>query len=770
MIRRVVLGTGVLAAAVALASPQALAQSGADDTATAAPADALLPPEEDAPDTADAPQSAAPASDVQSAAATGTAEVVADPSSVAPSAPGISRAEPTSLPTGADKSGVTSKTISVPKGAGTIKGMEESFSAQLSTGIGTFSVPLSLPAARGTAQPSLGLSYSSSGGSGLAGMGWQIGVPFIARQTDRGVPSYADTTAWNPEQDHFVFNGGQELVPICMVTAGGGCTGALADEQMPVWAVGWQYFRPRVEGSFLRFFWSADHKTWRVQDKSGVTMELGVPLDGSGYSAALETNPSKPQEIFRWSLVRQYDTWGTANPSSGPVTPNNLVVYRYFSDGNTAYLSDIYDTPPVVNTETAALSSYAHHTHLVYEQRADTTVSYRSGWRMEQALRLLRVDIASATWKATGTRRQLRRYHLSYDSLSHLSLLQSVQVEGRCSGAEEAAPLESNGLLPDVTNCARLPAMTFEYGHVTPYTTSGGAGYADLPGFDGFDERLKTITQSPPHSVDEAQADLFDVNSDGLPDVLVTAPGLYGAGHGVFFNGDSGLADRFGSVQPMSIFGVLGAGASTITLGNLNVAPLDLDGDATINLLHMPKVKTYAVYAPVFDGAKWAWKGRAIDTASGQSPKIDWGKDTLDTQVMDVNFDGLVDVVVTTGTEVQTFFSLGRYPGGDGQFGQAQWTGPSTATLSNEPVRTCVPWSSTPVRFSDPDVKLADMNGDGITDIVRVRKGDIRYWPGRGNGFWGTGTRDDCPAGGFGSNRHVLMDSSPQYSDISGDS
>src|SRR5690606_240297 len=64
--------------------------------------------------------------------------------------------------------------------------------------------------------------------------------------------------------------------------------------------------------------------------------------------------------------------------------------------------------------------------------------------------------------------------------------------------------------------------------------------------------------------------------------------------------------------------------------------------------------------------------------------------------------------------------------------------------------------------------QLADMNGDGITDIVRVRRGNIQYWPGRGNGFWGTGKRDDCAAGSFGANRHKLMDASPQYSDIEG--
>lgn len=118
------------------------------------------------------------------------------------------------LPSGADKSGVTSKSISVPKGAGTLQGMEESFSAQLSTGIATFSVPIALPAARGGAQPSLGLSYSSSGGGGVVGMGWSIGVPFIARQTDSAARRATTIRRAGTRQDHFVFNGGQELVPI----------------------------------------------------------------------------------------------------------------------------------------------------------------------------------------------------------------------------------------------------------------------------------------------------------------------------------------------------------------------------------------------------------------------------------------------------------------------------------------------------------------------------------------------------------------------------
>ncbi len=670
------------------------------------------------------------------------------------------------LPTGADKSGVSSKAISLPQGSGKVQGMGESFSAQLSTGVATFSVPFAMPKARGAAQPSLELSYSSSGGFGLAGVGWDLSVPFIARQTDRGLPSYADSAGFDINQDRFIFNGGQELVPVCVVGGGLVCPGA-PDETMPSWSTGAQYFRARVEGAFLRFFWSWDHRTWRVQDKNGVTMEFGVPLDGSNDTSALDANPNDPQQIYRWHLVRQYDTQGSVNPA-GPsdiVTPNNVVVYRYVQGGGMAYLSDIFDTTPAGSPASTTLSQYAHHAHIAYEVRSDPTFSFRSGWRIDQTQRVSRVDVASKTFNGDvgDARHQVRRYQLAYAS-QHASLLTSVQLEGRCTGSEESAPEESTDQqqeLPSITNCPTLPAMTFDYTHVKDN--------ADLPGFEGFDHELRSIQSSPPHSLDEELTDLLDINSDGLPDVLNTSVGTYGDGHGIFFNSVGGKTDSFGTANLMTVQGVLGANANDITFRNANLAPLDLNGDGTIDLLHMPQVKTYSMYTPRLVNGAWSWQGYAVDTASGQSPKIDFGKDTLNTKVIDVNGDGLVDVVVSTGTEYQTFLSLGRLPGGDGQFGQGKWATATTGTLSNDPIRTCVPWNATPVQFSDPDTQIADMNGDGLPDIVRIRRGDIRYWPGRGDGVWGIGERVDCRAGTFSSNGDVAM-GGPQYSDIQGTS
>ncbi|MDH5676854.1 MAG: M15 family metallopeptidase [Myxococcales bacterium] len=55
------------------------------------------------------------------------------------------------------------------------------------------------------------------------------------------------------------------------------------------------------------------------------------------------------------------------------------------------------------------------------------------------------------------------------------------------------------------------------------------------------------------------------------------------------------------------------------------------------------------------------------------------------------------------------------------------------------------------------------MNGDGLADIVRLRDGQVIYWPGRGNGFWGTGDRDDCLGGDFATDRHLTLENAPYF-------
>jgi hypothetical protein len=67
-----------------------------------------------------------------------------------------------------NKSGVAENVIAPPKGGGALRGIGETFSADLHTGTGNMSVPIALPSARLT--PELQLVYSTGNGNGLFGV------------------------------------------------------------------------------------------------------------------------------------------------------------------------------------------------------------------------------------------------------------------------------------------------------------------------------------------------------------------------------------------------------------------------------------------------------------------------------------------------------------------------------------------------------------------------------------------------------------------------
>ncbi len=683
--------------------------------------------------------------------------VASELSAVAPAAAPDTRAAavtPLTVAVGGDHSAVSDESIAVPQGAGKVSGMGESFSTQASTGVAVGAIEFALPAARGAAKPSLALVYSSADGHGNAGVGWKLEVPSISRQTDRGLPGYADPANggdWIPQQDRFLI-GHDELVAICLVQAGGSCARAQSGEVMPGWAAGWQYFRRRIENSFERFFWSPDHRTWRVQDKSGVTSEFGVPLDGSNDAGALESDPANQAHIYRWSLARQFD------PHGGIGAPVNVVVYKYLADNGVNYLQDVFDTPPAASAAAATLDSYAHHVHLVYQARPDVLTSYRSGWAMQHGLRLFHVDVTSKLFTGGGAREQVRRYWASYDSTSHVSLLTAVQLEGKCDSGN---PVEdATQLLPASTGCPSLPATTFSYTHSQALDASGNTLTPDLPGYEAFDNRVRPLAGSPSVSIDGQAADLYDLDGDSLPDVLATTSG-FGSADGAFLQGSSGTVDSFGATT-IGVNGLGGDTWSSLTFKNTNVSLHDLDGDGLVDLVHMPQAQQYYIYTPTQTASGWMFQGRQVATASGQNIQLNFSNDNANIKTMDVNGDGLVDLVYSTGTSYESFLALGRYAGGVDQYGNAQWTSNASATISNVPLNQCVPTSSTAARLGDADVRVADVNGDGLPDVVRVRSGDIRYWPGRGNGLFGIGQLDNCPSSVLGTGRDIAMTTPPQ--------
>jgi len=196
-------------------------------------------------------------------------------------------------------------------------------SVDLATGEARASFAFQLPAARGQAQPSLGLAYSSGSGVGFAGTGWTLDLPSIERRGASGMPRFDNDvlgTASDRLSDRYVF-GGSPLVPICTVGDGGTCSALVRDESLPPGLSGWTYFRTEVDDG-MRFFYRpaggpGSPSTWLAQTKAGVTLTFGSPIVPSAVGGADPTEWSHEPlasnaNVYRWNLARQTDLYGNA--------------------------------------------------------------------------------------------------------------------------------------------------------------------------------------------------------------------------------------------------------------------------------------------------------------------------------------------------------------------------------------------------------------------------------------------------------------------------
>jgi hypothetical protein len=88
-------------------------------------------------------------------------------------------------------------------------------------------------------------------------------------------------------------------------------------------------------------------------------------------------------------------------------------------------------------------------------------------------------------------------------------------------------------------------------------------------------------------------------------------------------------------------------------------------------------------------------------------------------RLLDLNGDGITDAI-RSGARLECFFN-------DQKEG---WNG--TRLVERKALE-----EFPNVNFSDPRVKLADITGDGLQDIVLAHNGCVEYWPNQGHGDWG---------------------------------
>lgn len=144
------------------------------------------------------------------------------------------------------------------------------------TGAATYAVPIAVPPGRLGMQPNLAIQYNSQKGNGLLGVGWDLTVASIQRNTTHGV-SYT--------KDDFVFSSD-------------GASGTLVN-------IGDGEYRMKTDdGSFMRFVYLGAASGWKAYDKSGMIYTFG-----SGDGGRQQDTLSK---VFQWKLERAADTMGNS--------------------------------------------------------------------------------------------------------------------------------------------------------------------------------------------------------------------------------------------------------------------------------------------------------------------------------------------------------------------------------------------------------------------------------------------------------------------------
>ena len=190
-------------------------------------------------------------------------------------------------------------------------------------GTANISYPLVIPSGRGGMQPNLTLTYSSTGGSGWLGVGWDIPVPSITLDTRWGVPRYSTTY----ETEIYMLDGEQLItkdsngVPRKMPHR--------TNHQLPRLPDSTQFFARTGDAhdSIMRYGTGPQDYWWVVTDRNGITHYYGRYVDDA-RNVFPTTLCDDNGNIARWALAESRDLYG------------NNVRYYYSIDTVTDYVNE----------------------------------------------------------------------------------------------------------------------------------------------------------------------------------------------------------------------------------------------------------------------------------------------------------------------------------------------------------------------------------------------------------------------------------------------
>lgn len=634
--------------------------------------------------------------------------------------------------------------LSLPSGPGSIEGLGAGFEPSLNTGGAGYSIAIAAPAGRAGHGPSVSLSYSSGQGYGLSGLGWDLGLPKIERSIEQGQPKYNS-------EDSFQISG-QRLVALTDGTYAPQIQGNLG---FPIKK------SSSASGPLITRFKQSGNG-WVVTDSDGYRYEFGlhdkanVPILGQHSRNGID--PSTFDGTFCWYLTRVID----------PLNNQVEFVYRRVSD-SPGKLYPYYIAYNNINESTDAKVIGADN-RIVFEyvSRTDQRLNYQNGFQQKTTRRLNNV-------KTYHGSRIISHYDLEYKTQtdgSSLSLLEKVTRYNYNKSEQLPSMYFTYSELPDASELTtarinNLPTginlvggdvswMDMNADGLTDwfYWKSGQYFWSENLGQtqDGTEQSVADIKFGPAQlikglpvaPISDSRIHIVDLDGDGARDMLYrTSNSIWR-----FYRNqrDGTFAEPIAYPAPASII-----------VGEANVRFSDLNFDQRIDLVASSNGRWYQCLNGLASNRDTPNLGmqnpydqdlpplgnfpgvedidhdgdRTIDIpgwscTGGRTNSLPGGVNLTNSQVrfQDMNGDRLDDMV--TVRYLNDRIEVGYYPHiGQLEFANFERIAPSEKTSG-----------PSSIGVNPNELQLRDINGDGLTDLVHTRSGQVIYWLQKGNLTW----------------------------------